>query len=120
MDSKGTFNSRSGTLMSIPFCIANTLLYGAPDLNAMTVYDDERVNDLITRVDLVTDAGVNKLCCVIDIELDDGKAITHDQQMTFADYAYDRTGVSALIRRVSSESNEIGRASCRERVCQYV
>ncbi|TAL81844.1 MAG: MmgE/PrpD family protein 4 [Candidimonas sp.] len=105
MDSKGPFNSISGTLMSIPFCIANTLLYGVPDMKAMTAYDDMRVNTLITRIDLVTDAGVNKLCCVIEVELDDGTRMVHDQQMTTADYAYSRSGVSALIRRVGGESN---------------
>src|SRR5690606_1738846 len=46
MDSKGPFKSLSGTLMSIPFCIANTLQNGTPSVHNMTVYDDPAVNAL--------------------------------------------------------------------------
>ncbi|PLC52273.1 MmgE/PrpD family protein 4 [Pollutimonas nitritireducens] len=105
MDSKGPFNSISGTLMSIPFCIANTLLYGIPDMKAMTAYDDARVNDLMTRIDLVSDENVKKLCCAIRVELPNDEVIDHQQLMEFADYAYDRAGVSELIRRVGAESD---------------
>ncbi len=39
MDAMGPFNSISGTLMSIPFWIAATLLYVIPDMKRMTTYD---------------------------------------------------------------------------------
>ena len=52
MDAVGPFHSISGTLMSIPFCIATTLLHGAPT-SRMTTYDDPAVNELIKRIELV-------------------------------------------------------------------
>lgn len=104
MDARGPFSTISGTLMSIPFCIANTLLYGAPDMHRMTSYDDQDVTRLMERIDLVPDEGVNKLCCVIHIDIDGRDPLTHEQIMTFDDYSYDRAGVSELIQRVGSES----------------
>lgn len=104
MDSKGPFNSLSGTLMSIPFCIANTLQNGIPSVQNMTVYDDPGVNALIERIDLVPDESVNRLCCVIEAELEDGRTLVQEQLMTVADYAYDWNTVSALVRRVGAET----------------
>lgn len=104
MDSKGPFNSLSGTLMSFPFCIANTLLNGIPSVKNMTVYDDAAVNALIARIDLVPDETINRLSCVIEVELENGNTLVQDQQMSVADYAYDRATVSALVRRVGAET----------------
>ncbi|MET0961193.1 MAG: MmgE/PrpD family protein [Noviherbaspirillum sp.] len=104
MDAKGPFRSLSGTLMSIPFCIANTLRNGIPSVQNMTVYDDPEVNALVGRIDLVPDEGVARLCCVIEAELDDGGALVQEQMMSVADYAYDWDRVSALVRRVGAET----------------
>jgi 2-methylcitrate dehydratase PrpD len=104
MDAKGPFSSLSGTLMSIPFCIANTLRNGIPSVQNMTVYDDPEVNALVERIDLVPDEGVARLCCVIEAELDDGGALVQEQMMSVADYAYDWDTVSALVRRVGAET----------------
>ncbi|MBI5909373.1 MAG: MmgE/PrpD family protein [Betaproteobacteria bacterium] len=103
MDAVGPFNSVSGTLMSIPFCIAATLLYGVPDMRRMLTYDDEPVNKLISGIKLISDATVPTLCCKIEVETADGRTLAQDQRMSFADYSYDRAGVSALIRRIGSE-----------------
>lgn len=104
MDSKGPFRSLSGTLMSIPFCIANTLRNGIPSVQNMTVYDDPGVNALIERIDLVPDESVSRLSCVIELELEDGAKLTQEQLMTVADYAYDWDMVAALVRRVGAET----------------
>jgi 2-methylcitrate dehydratase PrpD len=104
MDSKGPFNSLSGTLMSIPFCIANTLVNGAPSALNMTRYDDAAVNALIARIDLVADDDVERLCCVIEVDAADGTLLVQNQHMTVADYAYDRATASALVRRVGAET----------------
>ncbi len=104
MDSKGPFHSISGTLMSIPFCIANTLAHGVPTMAAMTVYDDVEVNALIERINLISDPSVATLCCTIEIDMTDGAHLVQEQNMTFADYSFDRPQVSALIRRIGDES----------------
>jgi 2-methylcitrate dehydratase PrpD len=104
MDSKGPFSTISGTLMSIPFCIANALLRGAPSLRDMTRYDDGEVNALVERIDLVPDEGVERLCCAIEIEFGDGSApMVETLNLTAADYSYDRAGVRALVARVGAE-----------------
>lgn len=99
----GPFHSISGTLMSISFCVATTLLYGVPDMRRMTTYDDPAVTALIGRTEVVTDPAVPNLSTVIEATLADGAAEVQDQRMTAADYAYDWAGVSRLVRRIGSE-----------------
>lgn len=105
MDSRGPFDSVSGTLMSIPFCIAATLLHGAPTMPIMTTYDDAAVNALVERVTLVPDDGVDRLCARIEADLEDGETLRQEQRMTVADYAYSREEVAALIRRVGVDAD---------------
>lgn len=103
MDAKGPFSTISGTLMSIPYCIAATMVHGAPTMARMTTYDDAAVNALVARTDLVPDEGIARLCCTIETTLADGRVVVQEQPMTVADYAYDRAGVSALVRRIGAE-----------------
>lgn len=104
MDAVGPFASISGTLMSIPFCIATTLVHGAPSMRHMTTYDDPEVNRLVGSVTLVTDAEVPTLSCVIEATLADGERIVEDLRMTARDYAYGWDDTSALIRRIGAET----------------
>jgi 2-methylcitrate dehydratase PrpD len=99
----GPFNTVSGTLMSIPFCIAATLLYGVPDMRRMTTYNDEAVARLITDITVATDPDVPNLSTVIEVVTQNGASLKHDQRMTAADYAYERPAVSKLIRRIGAE-----------------
>src|SRR3989304_4814161 len=103
MDATGPFDSISGTLMSIPFCIATTLLHGAPDMARMTTYNDREVNALIPRIRLASDADVPSLCCRIEIETADARTLVQDQRMTTRDFSFDRKRVSALVRRIGAE-----------------
>ena len=104
MDAKGPFDSISGTLMSIPFCIALTLLRGTPSMAAMTTYDDAEVNALTSRIALVTDDTVPVLSCVIEAETADGTWLVQDQRMTVADFSYDWDTDSKLVRRIGAET----------------
>ncbi|WP_255440298.1 MmgE/PrpD family protein [Caenimonas sedimenti] len=104
MDAKGPFDSISGTLMSIPFCIALTLLRGTPSMAAMTTYDDADVNALTDRIDLVTDDSVPVLSCVIEAETAAGARLVQDQRMTVADFSYDWDTDSKLVRRIGAET----------------
>jgi len=100
MDATGPFNSISGTLMSIPFCIATALIHGVPDTRAMTTYNDAAVNDLVTGVELISDNAVPILSAIIEVETTDGRVQRRNQQMTAADYAYDRAAVATLVRDI--------------------
>ncbi|WP_420104333.1 MmgE/PrpD family protein [Bosea sp. (in: a-proteobacteria)] len=102
MLAKGPFSTISGTLMSIPFCVAVTLVRGAPTITNMTTYDDWQVAALIERINVVSDQDVPNLSTVIDADVGDGTRIVHKQTMTAADYAYDWHGVSRLVRRVGA------------------
>ncbi len=104
MDATGPFASISGTLMSIPFCIATALVHGAPSMRHMTTYDDAEVNRLVGGVTLVTDASVPTLSCVIEATLADGRVVVEDLRMTARDYAYGWDDTAALARRVGAES----------------
>ncbi|MGB9118366.1 MmgE/PrpD family protein [Bradyrhizobium sp.] len=104
MDAVGPFNSISGTLMSIPFCIATTLVHGVPDMTRMTTYDDPAVAALIRRTTLISDPAVPQLCAVIEADTAGG-SLVHEQRMTAADYAYDRATVSTMLRRIGREQS---------------
>jgi 2-methylcitrate dehydratase PrpD len=103
MDAVGPFSTISGTLMSIPFCIATTLIHGAPTTRHMTTYNDPAVNDLIKRVELVSDPSIPILSAIIEAETRDGVAHVREQRMTAADYAYDLPTLSAMLRRIGGE-----------------
>ena len=105
MDATGPFRTISGTLMSIPFCIATTLVHGIPDMRRMTTYDDPAVNGLVDRISLVPDPEVPVLSAIIELETTDGRHLVRDQRMTTEDYNYDRTGISKLVRRIGGEQN---------------
>ncbi|MCO5130331.1 MAG: MmgE/PrpD family protein [Xanthobacteraceae bacterium] len=102
MDAVGPFNSISGTLMSIPFCIATTLVHGAPDMKRMTTYDDPSVAELVGRTTLIADSSVPTLCAVIEADTAEGVRV-QEQRMTPADYAFSRDGVSTMLRRIGAE-----------------
>jgi 2-methylcitrate dehydratase PrpD len=102
MDATGPFNSISGTLMSIPFCIATTLVHGVPTTRHMTTYDDPEVAGLIERITLISDPAVPVLSAVIEADTRQGPRI-REQRMVPADYAYDRQTLSAMLRRVGRE-----------------
>jgi len=103
MDSYGPFASISGTLMSIPFCIATTLVHGAPTMARMTTYDDAQVNGLLESVTLVSKADVPTLSCRIVVELDDGTRLDRYEKKVPTDYSYSRAEVSRMVRRIGAE-----------------
>ncbi len=103
MDAVGPFHSISGTLMSIPFCIAATLLYGPPTSKMMTTYDDAAINGLIARIELVSDSSVPVLSAILEAETVDGAKLVREQSMTAADYSYDLPTLSRLLRRIGEE-----------------
>lgn len=110
MDATGPFNSISGTLMSIPFCIALALTRGTPTMALMTRYDDPAVNDLEARIELVADPAVPVLSCRLEAVTQDGRAVTHEKPMTAADYSYSWAEVSAMVRRIGAEEGVPGAA----------
>lgn len=104
MDSKGPFTSLTGTVMSIPFCIALTLMRGAPyTIRPLMVYDDPLVNAFVQRVDLVTDPTVANLSAVLEADLADGRTVVQDQRMTYWDYTFSRQAISEQVRRIGRD-----------------
>src|SRR5699024_1696796 len=103
MDSQGPFFSISGTLMSIPFCIATTLLSGAPTLASMMEFDDAEVMALVARTELLSDDKVPTLGCHIHIRFENGDELTEVMEPTTEFYSFDRAGVLDLVDRVTAE-----------------
>ncbi|OZI80370.1 MmgE/PrpD family protein [Bordetella genomosp. 6] len=106
MDKEGPFESVSGTLMSIQFCVATTLLHGAPTIAHMTAFDDAGVLGLIPRIRPLADPALGLLACRIEADVD-GRADSVVVQMhtDHTEYSYDRAGVSALVRRIGEETS---------------
>lgn len=105
MDSKGPFSTIGGTLMSIPFCIAQTLLRGAPSMAMMTEYNDAEINALVERVDLVADDSVPTLCCRIELRLAGGQTLTEVCNMTAADYAWNMDELQERLTRTAAQES---------------
>lgn len=103
MDSYGPFTTISGTLMSIPFCIAATLLYGPPAMHVMTTYDDQNINELLQSVKLISDPQVPTLSTHIKIKLNNGEILERYEQKVPTDYSYSWEQVSEMIRRIGVE-----------------
>jgi 2-methylcitrate dehydratase PrpD len=103
MDAVGPFHSISGTLMSIPFCIATTFVHGAPTMRRMTTYDDPKVNQLVANVELVSDPTIPILSAHMTVWTADGAQHSREQRMTALDYAYDLPTLSAMLRRIGAE-----------------
>ncbi|WP_050846611.1 MmgE/PrpD family protein, partial [Bordetella pertussis] len=105
MDKEGPFESVSGTLMSIQFCVATTLLHGAPTIAHMTAFDDAGVLGLIPRIRPLADPALGLLSCRIESDVD-GRAepVVVQMHTDHTEYSYDRAGVSALVRRIGAET----------------
>lgn len=99
------FESVSGTLMSIQFCVATTLLHGAPTIAHMTAFDDAGVLGLIPRIRPLADPALGLLSCRIESDVD-GRAepVVVQMHTDHTEYSYDRAGVSALVRRIGAET----------------
>lgn len=105
MDTKGPFNSISGTLMSIPFCIALTLVRGAPTMRDMTTYDNPVVNALEQKIALKEDPSVAVLSCRIRIDLQDGSHRQVDCVMSTTDYAYDFDDMRSRLKTIATQED---------------
>ncbi|NYT65302.1 MmgE/PrpD family protein [Alcaligenaceae bacterium] len=114
MDSTGPFHSVSGTLMSIPFCIASTLLYGAPTISHMMTFDDEHAQALINCIELIPDPSVATLSCRLNAEFDDDtEPLSEFLQCSTEDYNFKREELRALVIRVCAEVN-VGPDACMQ------
>lgn len=103
MDAIGPFRSISGTLMSIPFCIAVTLAHGAPSMARMSDFGDAAVNALERRISLISDPDVPTLSAVIELDSLSGGTHVHRQTMREADYQFDRSTLRAMLDRIAGE-----------------
>ncbi len=105
MDKQGPFESVSGTLMSIQFCVATTLLYGTPTIAHMTAFDDAGVLALIPRIQPVADETLGLLACRIEADIAGRETpLSVHLHTDHTEYSYDRPRVSALIRGIGEET----------------
>ncbi|MDX9741884.1 MAG: MmgE/PrpD family protein [Gammaproteobacteria bacterium] len=111
MDSCGPFESISGTLMSVQFCVATTILYGTPTVASMKRFDDSGVNALMPRIELVADEGMGLLACRIELALEgQSEPLVQELRADTRNYSYDRPTVAALVRRIGNETGVPERA----------
>lgn len=103
MDAKGPFKSISGTLMSIPFCIALALVQGPPTMRDMTTFDNTEVNALEQKITLKKDPSIAVLSCRIRADLMDGSHREVTFVMSPADYAYDFEDLRGRLRTLAKQ-----------------
>jgi len=95
--------SVSSTVMSAPFCVAATLLYGVPDMTRLSTFGDPAIEDLVARTEVVTDPDVSNLSVVIEVTLDDDTVLTEALRPSASDNALGRAEVSKLVRRITGQ-----------------
>jgi len=100
MDFKGPFSTLSATLMSAPFCVARTLIHGAPSIADMQQFGDAKVNALARHIDLVADANIPRLCCDLNITTAAGAHAYVRMVRQAADYSYGIDATEELIEFV--------------------
>ncbi len=111
MDKEGPFQSVSGTLMSTQFCVATTLLHGAPTIARMADFDDAAVKGLIPRITLHADESLGLLACRLEAETGNGEPPSILRMDTdHTEYSYDRARVSTLVRGIGEETGVAQRA----------
>lgn len=105
MDTRGPFQSVSGTLMSIQFCVATSLIHGAPTIARMQDFDDPAVHRLMARITPRADPALGLLACRLEAEFEDGRApCVVERKVDHAAYSFGRDEVSALVRRIGEET----------------
>jgi len=72
-DSKGPFSGVGATLMSAQFCLATAILNRIVRQAHLFEFRNERVIEMIDRIELVGDAGLTSTSCRIEIAMNDGK-----------------------------------------------
>ncbi len=103
IDSKGPFSTISGTLMSIPFCIAQSILRGAPTMTSMTSYNDVEVNTLARSIALIGDPALPRLSCSITLDLEDGTSLSEKMVCSTQDYNFPTVIAEKLVRDIGEE-----------------
>jgi 2-methylcitrate dehydratase PrpD len=94
-------NSFTAAVMSVPFCIATTLLRGAPDVRDMLRPVDGQTRELMRRVSLESDPSVPPLSVVI--EFDCAGEVTRIEHRTAADdYRTGRAGILQAVKRIGT------------------
>jgi 2-methylcitrate dehydratase PrpD len=71
----GPFVSAPQTVMSAPFCAALAWVHRTVGYDALRVYDDARVNALVSRVDVVADPQRARYEPAITVTLEDGRVL---------------------------------------------
>jgi 2-methylcitrate dehydratase PrpD len=97
------FTSMAATLLSLPFCVGAALLYGVPDMARLVVFGDARLNEFAELIRIVFDPAVPPLSVVLLFTLRGGETRRFETFMNARDFSYDRSTVSALVRRIGGE-----------------
>lgn len=100
MDATGPFSSFAGMLMSTPACVAIALVYGDPDMHRLTTFDDPAIAAMIRRITLIADDDVSIHSAIVEAELADGRTSEVVRRMEPSDFAYGRSEVAVMLRRI--------------------
>jgi 2-methylcitrate dehydratase PrpD len=110
MDARGPFSSFAGMLMSTPACVSIALLYGEPDMQRLTDFNDGGVEKMIPKISLIADESVSIWSATMEVDVEDGRTLKTVKQMGPSDFSYDRAKVSRTLRRVG-EKHAVSKAT---------
>ncbi len=100
---KGPFNRFAGSLMSASYCVATALKNGTITMAGMTDFDDPVINDLIGKSDVVADPAFKPLCCAVEIETGDGRALREELDITSEFFNFSFKQAAELLRNMLPE-----------------
>ncbi|MBW1783513.1 MAG: MmgE/PrpD family protein [Deltaproteobacteria bacterium] len=104
MTARGPFHSVGATLMSTPFCVALTLVDGEATMGGLHRFEDQKIMNLIEKVEHIPDKGIGNYCCAITVETLDGQSFFKESIEGAEYYNFNMEQTVELARRVTSET----------------
>ena len=105
MNSRGPFSTIGATLMSTPFCLAVACVDKSVTLEGISQFTDQKILNLIERIEHIPDENVPRFSCIIDVERKEGEKVTKEMIISPAYYNFNLDKTIALIKRVTSEAD---------------
>lgn len=103
-NSKGPFDNDTSAKLSIAFTVATTLAHGAPTFPVLLDYKNAKTTQMLEKIELIGAPEVERLCCVIKVDFENGEQLTETLQRSAKDYSFNCDQVSAMVRRIGRET----------------
>ena len=104
MNYRGPFSTVGATLMSTPYCLAVATVDKKVTLKGISQFKNQKILDLIDRIEHIPDEMIPRWSCVIDVEMKNGELLKKEMIISADYYNFNMQQDIELIKRVTSET----------------